>query len=73
MTIREKANNYAKSKNSDCPKSIIECYECAYLQAESDLICKLFETKQFTMSKIAEMLDKKLIEVMNAISCKDWV
>ena len=26
MTIREKANNYAKSKNSDCPKSIIECY-----------------------------------------------
>jgi len=76
MTIEEKADKYAKETildNNTYVGDIVTCYECAYLQAESDLIRKLFKTKQFTMSKIAELLDKRLMEVRNAINCKEWI
>jgi len=72
MTIEEKADKYAK-ETIFYVGDIVTCYECAYLQAESDLIRKLFKTKQFTMSKIAELLDKRLMEVRNAINCKEWI
>lgn len=74
-TIRQKTAKYVKETELDkntYTGDIETCYECAYLQAESDLITKLWETEQFTMSKIAEMLDKRLMEVRNAINNKEW-
>lgn len=79
--IDEKAEAYANSAGSEnIQKSdlgwyigeVETAYTCGYMQAESDLIRKLWETDQFTMSKIAEMLNKRLIEIRNAINCTDW-
>jgi hypothetical protein len=74
-TIDEKANEYAESVelSEGTYKGDVEtAYTCGYLQAESDLIKKLKEGDEFTMSKIAEMLGKSLMEVRNAFIVDDW-
>ncbi|WP_176719497.1 hypothetical protein, partial [Rhodohalobacter halophilus] len=74
-TIDEKATEYANSVELEKETYIGDvetAYTCGYLQAESDLICELWSTKQFTVSKIAEMLGKRVMEVRNALNQKEW-
>ena len=74
-TIDQKANEYTDAVELDentYPGDVETAFTCGYLQAESDLICKLWETEQFTMSKIAEMLGRSLMEVRNAVNQKQW-
>lgn len=74
-TIDKKAAEYTDTVELDentYPGDVETAYVCGYMQSESDLICKLWETNQFTMSKIAEMLDKSLMETRNAVNQKEW-
>lgn len=74
-TIDDKATEYVKSTKLEKETYIGDVetgYVCGYLQAESDLICKLYETRQFTLSKIAEILGKRLMEVRNAVNQREW-
>lgn len=74
-TIDDKATEYAKSVNLEEETYIGDvetAYTFGYMQAESDLICKLWSTDQFTISKISEMLGKSIMQVKNALNHREW-
>lgn len=75
MNIEDRIKKYiecVKLEEQTYIGDVETAYECAYLQAQADLIKKLYLTEEFTRSKIAEMLGLTIMRVRNALNVSDW-